>query len=265
MKVTIIGVGNIGGAIARGLVKGGTYNASDITISDLVQNNLDKLKAFDPGFTISASNSLAIKEADVVIVAVKPWIVETVLSEIKHSFNYEKQILVSIAAGVSFDMLNGFMKSKVNTTAPTIFRVIPNTAIEVLSSMTFVSSCNATAEEEALIVQMFNELGTALLIKEDLMAAGTALASSGIAYALRYIRASCEGGVQMGFYPDQAKEIVLKTVKGAVDILLANQTNPEQEIDRVTTPGGITIRGLNEMELAGFSSSVIRGLLKSSK
>src|SRR5664279_342238 len=112
MKVTIIGVGNIGGAIARGLVKGGTYNASDITISDLVQNNLDKLKAFDPGFTISASNSLAIKEADVVIVAVKPWIVETVLSEIKHSFNYEKQILVSIAAGVSFDMLNGFMKSK---------------------------------------------------------------------------------------------------------------------------------------------------------
>lgn len=265
MKVTIIGVGNIGGAIARGLVKGETYTASDITISDLVQKNLDKLKEFDPGFTICTDNALAIKEADVVIVAVKPWIVESVLSEIKNNFNYEKQILVSIAAGVSFDMLNGYMKSKQNTTAPTIFRVIPNTAIEVLSSMTFVSSCNATADEEALIVKMFNELGTALLIKEELMAAGTALASSGIAYALRYIRASSEGGVQMGFYPDQAKEIVLKTVKGAVDILLANQTNPEQEIDRVTTPGGITIRGLNEMELAGFSSSVIRGLLKSSK
>ena len=130
--------------------------------------------------------------------------------------------------------------------------------------MTFVSSCNATHEQEELVVNLFNELGSAMLIEENLMTAGTALASSGIAFAMRYIRASSEGGVELGFYPDQAKEIVLKTVKGAVDLLLANKSNPETEIDKVTTPGGITIRGLNEMELAGFTPSVIRGL-KASK
>ena len=96
------------------------------------------------------------------------------------------------------------------------------------------------------------------------MAAGRALASSGIAFALRYMRAATEGGVELGFYPKQAQEIVVHTVKGAVDLLLENKSNPEMEIDKVTTPGGITIKGLNEMELSGFTSAVIRGL-KASK
>lgn len=112
--------------------------------------------------------------------------------------------------------------------------------------MTFVASCNATPEQEKVVVDIFNQLGMAMLIKEELMMAGTALASSGIAFALRYIRAASEGGVELGFYPDQAKEIVLKTVKGAVDLLLTHGSNPETEIDKVTTPGGITIRGLNK-------------------
>ena len=105
-----------------------------------------------------------------------------------------------------------------------------------------------------------SDLGSAMLIDEQLMSAGTALASSGIAYAMRYIRAATEGGVELGFYPDQAKEIVLNTVKGAVDLLLANKTNPETEIDKVTTPGGLTIKGLNKMEEEGFTPAVIKGL-----
>ncbi|MCE5227259.1 MAG: pyrroline-5-carboxylate reductase [Porphyromonadaceae bacterium] len=266
MKVTVIGVGNIGGAIARGLAKGTILKASDITCTDLVQENLDKMTQSNKDFVISTNNIEAVKEANIIIIAVKPWRVESVINEIKYSLKYDKQIIVSIAAGIPFDRLNEFLDKESNLEygTPSVFRVIPNTAIEVCSSMTFVSSCNASDEQEDLIVNLFNELGSAMLIEEQLMTAGTALASSGIAFAMRYIRASTEGGVELGFYPNQAKEIVLKTVKGAVDLLIANQSNPETEIDKVTTPGGITIKGLNEMELSGFTSSVIRGL-KASK
>ena len=266
MKVTVIGVGNIGGAIARGLAKGTILKASDITCTDLVQENLDKMTQSNKDFVISTTNIEAVKDANIIIIAVKPWRVESVINEIKYSLKYDKQIIVSIAAGIPFDRLNEFLDKESNLEygTPSVFRVIPNTAIEVCSSMTFVSSCNASDEQEDLIVNLFNELGSAMLIEEQLMTAGTALASSGIAFAMRYIRASSEGGVELGFYPNQAKEIVLKTVKGAVDLLIANQSNPETEIDKVTTPGGITIKGLNEMELSGFTSSVIRGL-KASK
>jgi pyrroline-5-carboxylate reductase len=265
-KVAIIGTGNIGGAIARGLAKGTLIGASHITCTDRSQHLLDKLKACNPEFQVSTDNVKAVREAGIIIIAVKPWMVESVIDEIKTSLDYEKQMLVSIAAGVTFEQLLSFLArpSGFNRTSPPVFRVIPNTAIEVLSSMTFVSACNASKEQTDSVLSIFNELGNALLVDERLMMAGTALASSGIAFALRYMRAAIEGGVELGFYPHEAQEIVVHTVKGAVDLLLTNRSNPEQEIDRVTTPGGITIRGLNEMELSGFTSSVIRGL-KASK
>lgn len=263
MKMTIIGAGNIGGAIARGLVRGGVFGAADITCTDLVRENLDRLLREDACFNVSQDNVSAVEEADIVVVAVKPWRVEAVVEEIRDRLDYDRQLIVSIAAGIPFERLLRYF-SRDSGATPVLFRVIPNTAIEVSSSMTFVASCNATPEQEAAIVNIFNRLGTTFLIKEELMMAGTALASSGIAFALRYIRAATEGGVELGFYPDQAKEIVLKTVKGAIDLLLAKGTNPETEIDKVTTPGGITIRGLNKMEEEGFTSAVIKGL-KASK
>ena len=130
--------------------------------------------------------------------------------------------------------------------------------------MTFVSSCNATAQQEDLVVALFDELGCAMLVDEAQIAAGTALASCGIAYAMRYIRAATEGGVELGFRPAVAQKIVSYTVQGAAQLLLQSGSNPETEIDKVTTPGGITIKGLNEMEHCGFSSAVIKGL-KASK
>lgn len=260
MKITIIGTGNIGSSIARGLSQGSYFNASDITCTDVFEASLERIKAFNPELNVSQDNPAAVKDADVVVIAVKPWRVESTLNEIASSLDFSKQILVSIAANVSFEQLLSFIPKKFKTVHPTIFRVMPNTAISVLSSMTFVASHNATHEQKDLILNIFKDLGHAMLIEERLMGAATALASSGIAYAMRYIRASMEGGVELGFYPQEAREIVLQTVKGAVDLLEANQTNPEIEIDKVTTPGGITIRGLNEMEMAGFTSAVVRGL-----
>ena len=263
MKITIIGAGNIGGAIARGLVRGGVFNASDITCTDLMQANLDRLLSADACFNVSQDNPTAIQGADLVVIAVKTWRVEAVIDEIRGTLDYERQSVVSVAAGIPFERLLRYF-TKDAEVRPALFRVIPNIAIEVSSSMTFIASCNATPEQEKVVVDIFNQLGMAMLIKEELMMAGTALASSGIAFALRYIRAASEGGVELGFYPDQAKEIVLKTVKGAVDLLLTHGSNPETEIDKVTTPGGITIRGLNKMEEEGFTSAVIKGL-KASK
>lgn len=267
MKITIIGSGNIGGAIARGLAKGTIFKASDITCTAQSQATLDKMQAINADFVLSRNNVEAARGADIIVIAVKPWRVEMIIDEIKPVLDLNKQIIVSVAAGITFHQLHTFLMKNMDfdcLATPTIFRIMPNTAIEVLSSMTFVSAMNASEEQTDLIIRIFNELGNAMLVEERLMGAGTALASSGIAFALRYIRASIEGGVELGFYPKQAQEIVVHTVKGAVDLLLENKSNPEMEIDKVTTPGGITIKGLNEMELSGFTSSVIRGL-KASK
>ena len=260
MKITIIGAGNIGGAIARGLAKGHMFKASDITCTAQSDTTLEKMRNTNPDFVLSLDNVEAVKGADIIVIAVKPWRVEEIIDQIKGILDYDKQIIVSVAAGITFDLLNTYLTKNTGfddcLTTPTIFRIMPNTAIEVLSSMTFVAARNASKEQ--------TDLGNAMLVEERLMSAGTALASSGIAFALRYIRAAIEGGVELGFYPKQAQEIVVHTVKGAVDLLLENKSNPETEIDKVTTPGGITIKGLNEMELSGFTSSVIRGL-KASK
>lgn len=267
MKISILGAGNIGSAIACGLSKGSIVTSSDITCTVHSDDSFGKLKDAAFNFRLLRDNVEAVREADIIVLAVKPWKIKEIIDEIRPALDYEKQMVVSVAAGITFEQLNGWLTSNMdydNITMPAVFRVMPNTAIEVMSSMTFVSASNASKEQTELILTLFRELGNALLVEERLMAAGTALASSGIAFAMRYMRASIEGGVELGFYPKEAQEIVVHTVKGAVDLLLSNKSNPETEIDKVTTPGGVTIKGLNEMELSGFTSSVIRGL-KASK
>lgn len=262
MKIAILGSGNMGGAIAVGLADGNTINASDIVCTAKSATTLQKIKEKIPEVNTTQDNCEAIKGADIIVIAVKPWFVESVLGEIRESIDYERQMIVSVAAGVSFGQMKEYLGKK--SEYPVMFRVIPNTAIAIKCSMTFVASCNATPEQEATIVSLFDELGCAMLVEESQIAAGTALASCGIAYAMRYIRAATEGGVELGFRPAVAQKIVSYTVEGAARLLLQNGNNPEAEIDKVTTPGGITIKGLNEMEHNGFTSAVIKGL-KASK
>ena len=255
LQIAIIGAGNMGGAIARGLSKGKLIQSQNIRVSDVSQANLDAITAFAPEITVSTSNRDIIKDADIIILAVKPWLVEVVADEIENKFDFKKQIIVSIAAGVDFEQLAGYF----NTEA-TYFRVIPNTAIDVLKSVSTVASFRANTEQEALIMAIFGELGKTFLVPETQLNAFMSLSSCGIAYAFRYIRAAMEGGVEMGIYPNVAKEVVIQTLRGAIDLLEANNSHPEVEIDKVTTPGGITIKGLNEMEANGFTNAVIKGL-----
>ena len=255
IQIAIIGAGNMGGAIARGLSKGKLIQSKNIQVSDVNQANLDALKDFIPEITVSNSNREIIKNSDIIILAVKPWLVESISQEIENLIDFKKQIVVSIAAGVSFEQLAEFF----NTDA-ILFRIIPNTAIDVLQSVSTIASFNASKEQEQFIVSLFAELGKTFLVSENQMNAFMSLSSCGIAYAFRYIRAATEGGVEMGIYPNIAKEVVIQTLRGAIDLLEANSTHPEVEIDKVTTAGGTTIKGLNEMEANGFTNAVIKGL-----
>lgn len=264
MKIAIIGAGNMGGAVARGLAKGSIIPTSNIYVSNPSTPKLEALKSEFPEINTSTNNREVALAADIVVLAVKPWKVTEVVDEIKPYLDYSRQAVASMVGGLSIAQLSEWL-DKGDSVLPATYVIIPNTAIATMSSMTFISSVRSTAQRDEQLLDIFKELGDAMLIDEGVMPAATSLASCGIAYALRYIRAAMEGGVELGFRADDAKHIVMQTLRGAVDVLEANNTHPEVEIDRVTTPGGLTIKGLNAMEAAGFTHSVIEGLRASTK
>ncbi len=243
----------MGGAIARGQAKGSIVQTSDICVSDPSQATLDALKAEFPDVCVTGNNAEAVRDADFVILAVKPWLVETVLGGI--TLDASRQVLISIAGGVPFSRLVKTVGEEI-----TLFRIIPNTAISEGESMSLIASRNATREQEQLLLDMFGELGVAKLIPEDKMEAATALTSCGIAYVFKYIQAAMQAGVELGLYPKDAQQMVAQSVKGAAALLLNNDTHPSVEIDKVCTPGGMTIKGINELDHAGFTSAVIRAM-----
>lgn len=262
MKIAIIGAGAMGGAMAEGLLKSHVISPSDITIAN---PTAEKLEPFaQQGASVTTDNEAAAEDADIIVIAVKPWIVEKVVNELKDTFDYRHQSIVVVAAGITSQQLCEWF-DKGDGKLPALFLAIPNIAIVELQSMTFLVPVKADQKETDTLNSLFNELGQCLVTEERLLGAGTTLASCGIAYAMRYVRAAVEGGVELGFKANEAEKIVLQTVKGAVDLLQATGEHPEAAIDKVTTPGGVTIRGLNEMEHAGFSSAVIRGLKAGAK
>lgn len=254
-KIAIIGAGNMGGAIVNGLLKSGYIDAASISISDPRKNILQGFS--EKGVHTFQTNIDAARSAKLIILAVKPYHVKSVVAEIKPVFT-GNEIIVSIAAGVPISDLEDLLGKETH-----IFRVMPNTAISLQESMTCISANKSADESMQDVKEMFDHLGQAVIINEELMSAATVLASCGTAFALRYVRAAMQGGVEMGFGAEMAQFITAQTVKGAVQLIMNTGHHPEREIDKVTTPRGITITGLNEMEHKGFSSSVIQGLLAS--
>ena len=255
MKITIIGAGNMGGAIARGLAKGSFFAESEITCTAKGTATLEKLRATNPAMNLNTNNMEAVKGADIVVFAVKPWLIKEVIEQVKPNLVPDSgQIYISVAAGIPCNDLEEMLESY------NVIRVIPNTAIEIRESMTFITASDLKLPALEMADKIFAELGNTMTVPESQIAACTALASCGIAFAMRYIHASAQGGVEIGIKAVDAQKIVEHTMIGAAKLLLAKGTHPAVEIDKVTTPGGITIRGLNEMEHAGFTSAVIRGL-----
>lgn len=259
MKIAVIGAGAMGGATVEGLLKQ-TAQTLSISVADPMADLSRFAKA---GAETSTDNAQTVKGADIVMVFVKPWLVEKVLTGIKESMDYDRQTLVVIAAGVKSSSILEWMDK--DGSRPQLMLCIPNIAIAQLASMTFLVNISASDSSAAAVKSLFDSMGRTIITTENLLGAGTTLASCGIAYAMRYIRASSEGGVELGFKAHDAQEIVMQTMKGAVELLQASGMHPEAAIDLVTTPGGVTIKGLNEMEHAGFTSSVIRGLKAGAK
>ena len=260
MKISVIGAGAMGGALVEGLVKASYFKKEEIMVSDPSQAVIDKFTAL--GVCATTDSQDCARESDIVCVCVKPWIVEGVIKTIAPHLDPKRHILIVIAAGVASASIKEWIaasRDKADEHFP-LFLIIPNIAIAQLSSMTFVAPITYAPKHSALVHEIFDTMGHTLFTDEQHLAAGTTLASCGIAYAMRYIRAASEGGVELGFKADDAKQIVMQTMKGAVELLEASGMHPEQAIDLVTTPGGLTIKGLNEMEHAGFTSAVVRGL-----
>jgi pyrroline-5-carboxylate reductase len=254
MKVHIIGGGNLGVAIALGLSKFSMDNQITITR----RNTSSILYLEKLGATVSTNNTHLIQEADIIILTIKPYQVDTVLSEILPAIS--NKIIASAVSGLSIDIL----QNKIGDSNIAV-RIMPNIAAQFGASATCIAFQEQNRDRAQSVVSLFQSLGTAPIIDEKLMDAATVLAASGTAFALRYIRASMQAGIEIGFDWQTALAISAQTVKGAAEMLLEEKVHPEQLIDRVTTPQGCTIAGLNEMEMHGFSSSLIRGIKTSLK
>lgn len=252
-KIAVIGGGNLGSAIAQGVLKSGFASAADIIIT---KRNIETLAGLQAqGVLTETDNAKAIAAADVIIVALKPYNIKEVLSRVKSAFNPAKHMLISVVTGVSMDELE-----EIAGPGMPVVRAMPNTAIAIQESMTCICHKNTSPEQAAWVMELFDQLGVTVNIDEKLMDAATVLGACGIAYALRFIRASIQGGIEIGFDVRTANMIAAQTVKGAAALLISGNRHPEEEIDKVTTPKGCTIAGLNEMEHQGFSSSLIKGI-----
>ena len=249
-RITIIGAGNMGGAVALGLHRFSPDTSLTVTAAHAA--TLEKYAA--AGIRTTLDNLSAAADADVIVLGVKPWLVQQVLSQIAPAL--AGKVLLSMAAGIPSAQMAGWLSG---TGILAAYTVIPNLAAEVGESMTF--ACPILGQADDIVLNLFNTLGKTLMVDEKRLHAGMMLASCGTAFALRYARAAMEGGIQLGLYPREAQEAIYQTMKGAVDLAAARGSHPEAEIDRVTTPGGITIKGLNAMEEAGFSAAVIAGLI----
>lgn len=253
-KVSVIGGGNLGTAIVKGLIFSGDFKNQDIIITEKKEHRIKQLKSL--GYQVITNNIEAVEASEMVLVSVKPQHMSAVLEEIKPALKVNKILMYTVTG-----MLLSTIEKAVGKIP--IFRIMPNTAVEICESMTCVSYCNANTEQEKKIIDILDKLGKTVVIDEELMPAATVLGACGIAFALRFMRAATQGGIEIGFGSEMSQLITAQTIKGATELILENGEHPESEIDKVTTPQGITISGLNEMEHQGFSSALIKGLLAS--
>jgi pyrroline-5-carboxylate reductase len=255
-RVSIIGCGNIGLSLLQGLLKDNVVAAKNITVTRRNIQDLNMLR--DTGVRITSDNLIAVKESELVVIAVKPYNIIEVLEEIRGHLDPARHILISVTAGTTLSQI----QNAIGISMP-VFRAMPNISASVGRSVSCICHNNEGKDSVGSVKSFFDNFGTTMTIDEELMQSATILGACGIAYVLRFIRAMIQGGIQIGFDAKTASAIVNQTVKGAAELLIERKEHPEFEIDKVTTPKGCTIVGLNEMEHNGFSSSLIKGIVAS--
>ena len=259
-RIAILGGGNLGRALALGWSGTGGMPPAAITVT---RRDLEKVADLaERGMRITDDNAAAVADADTIVVSVLPQQVGGLLREIRPALDSDRHRIVSVATGVSIASMREALGA--DTGVPLV-RAMPNTAVPIGEAMT----CLAVQEgdEEALEVAeaLFELVGRTLILEESMMTPATALCACGIAFFLRCVRAASQGGIEIGFHPEEALLLAAQTARGAASLVLEGGAHPESEIDRVTTPRGCTIAGLNEMEHRGLSSALIRGIVASAR
>lgn len=257
MKIAILGTGNLGYSIAMGILSQDDFKVKNLY---LTKRNVETLKKWEklPNVKITTDNKKAVRFSDVIIIAVQPKQLQSVLEEIKPLLNEKRHTIISVVTGRKISEMEQIVGSDIS-----IIRSMPNTAISVGQSMTCMSGNKKGMDTIEIAKSIFNSVGQTMCIDEKLMQAATVICASGIAFWMRLIRATTQGAVQLGFDAEEAQELSMQTALGAASLLIKSGNHPEEEIDKVTTPSGCTIEGLNEMEHQGLSSSLIRGLVTS--
>ncbi len=254
MKIGIVGCGNLGFSILTGI-----YNKEFVEQVIVSKRNIESLKTLSmENVEVTSDNAHLISNSSLIIIALKPYNVVQFLEEFKGCFDPVHHTIVSVATGVTITEMQAVIGEGYD-----IFRAMPNTAATVNESITSIAFKRDTLGRKLAVEKLFNSLGDTIFIDEKLMESATILGACGIAYVLRFMRAMIQGGIEVGFDSATATKIVAQTIKGASELIIQNGTHPEEEIDKVTTPKGCTIVGLNEMEHSGFSSALIKGIVTS--
>ena len=256
-RIAIVGAGNLGTSLVNGLINSNNFSATNFSLSKRKTTSLSSFK--EKGCTVTSNNQEAIENADIIVLAVLPQKTDEVLKELANSLN-NKQLIISLVTGVKVQEI----QNKIGENIP-IVRAMPNTAIAIRESMTCISTSPQWKEHIPIVQEIFEQVGETVIINEDQMTSATALCACGVAFFLRAIRAATQGGTEIDFHASAALKMAAQTAKGAASLLLQNNSHPEDEIDKVTSPKGCTIAGLNEMEHSGFSSSFIKGITTSAE
>jgi pyrroline-5-carboxylate reductase len=264
--IGFIGAGTMGEAMIGALISSGTFNASSITACDTNMDRLDTLKR-GYGIHVTEDCTALFSQSDVIILAVKPHIVGNILQLIAGDKNYrivQRKLVISIAAGVTISKLENFLYESLDSTTRSqlpIIRVMPNTPSLVMAGMSGMSpNSHTTASDLAIAKTILKAMGNVIEFKEADLDAVTAISGSGPAYVFYYIESMIEAGVRAGLSAEDASQLVVTTIKGAVKLLEEKGDSPQHLRRLVTTPGGTTEAAIKVLEARHVQQAIVEAI-----
>lgn len=250
-KIAFLGGGNMAEALIRGMLSGGVARPDTVIVTDVSGDRLEHLRR-RYGIISQKSNIDAVKSAEIIVLSVKPQVIDGVLQEIAPALDSSK-LVISIAAGVSMERIRKFL-----TAGPRIIRVMPNTPALVLSGATGIAAGKDAKPSDRIIAQeLFGAVGRVVVVDEKLMDAVTGLSGSGPAYVFTFIESLADAGVNVGIPRALSMELAIQTVLGSARMALETKEHPAKLRDMVTSPGGTTIAGMHELEKGKFRAVIM--------
>ncbi len=253
-KIAFLGGGNMAEALIKGLIAAGTARPEQLLVADISADRLEHLRK-TYGIIPKKGNAEAVREAGIIILSVKPQVIERVMHEIRGDVN-DRQLVISIAAGVAIGKIEEALGGKTR-----VVRVMPNTPALVLAGAAALAGGGyAAADDLALAKGIFDAVGRAVVVDEKLMDAVTGLSGSGPAYVFTIIDALSDAGVKAGLTRALALELAAQTVYGAAKMVLDTKEHPGKLRDMVTSPGGTTIEGLHALEKGKLRATLMNAV-----